>query len=136
MILDYNLVLGSAQAVTTSGATTSYVDTLAAGDAIAHAAVVQFLINTAVTSSGAVNVTFDLQTATDSAFTSPVTLSSSGVVAKATLVAGYPLTYPIPTGCLQFLRGYYTLSATTNGGKIDCRIILAGDFDKTLDKTL
>jgi hypothetical protein len=137
MIIDNLLVLGDAQAVTTSAATTNIIDTLAAGNAIAPGALFQFLIDTAVTSSGAVSVTFDIQTATDSAFTTPVTLSSSGAIAKASLVAGYvPLNVVIPTGCLEFLRGYYTLTATANGGKIDARIVTAGGNDVTLDKVL
>lgn len=135
MLLDKLLVFGDAQAVTTTAASTDIVDTLAAGDAIFPGASVQFLIDTAVTSSGAASVTFDLQTATDSGFSSPVTLVSSGAIAKASLTAGaVPLQAVIPLGCLRYLRAYYTCSATLGGGKIDARIILSGD--KTLDKVL
>lgn len=138
MIIDYLLVLNDAQAITTSVVSTNIIDTAAAGEAIAPVgALVQFLIDTTITSSQSINVTFDLQTATDSAFTSPVTLASSGAISRATLVAGnVPYQTVIPTGCLRFLRAYYTSNGTIQAGKVDCRIVSAGDTDITIDKVL
>lgn len=137
MLIDANLVLDDANSLTVSKASANIIDTLAAGNAFVPGASFQFLIDTAITSSGAINVTFDLQTATDSAFTSPVTLSSSGAIARATLLAGnVPFQGIIPPGCLQYLRAYYTCSNTIQAGKVDCRILTAGDHDTTIDRQL
>lgn len=138
MFLDYLTILDSANAITTSAASTNTIDSIAAGEALAPwGAMVQFLINTTITSSQSINVTFDLQTATDSAFTSPVTLCSSGAISRATLVAGnVPYQSVIPTGVLRYLRAYYTSNGTIQAGKVDCRIVVAGDSDVTIDKVL
>lgn len=138
MIIDYLAILDNASAITTSGASANTIDTLASGDAMGGIqAMVQFLINTTITSSQSINVTFDLQTATDSAFTTPVTLSSSGAISRATLVAGnVPFQPIIPPGCLRYLRAYYTSNGTIQAGKIDARILLEGDIDKTIDRQL
>lgn len=137
MIIDYLTVLGDAQAITTSVASTNVVDCAAAGDAMYQGAVCQFLIDTTITSSQSISVTFDLQTATDSAFTSPVTLASSGAISRATLVVGnVPFQPTIPPGCLQYLRAYYTSNGTIQAGKVDARIVMSGDVDKTIDKIL
>lgn len=139
MIIDYLLVLNDAQAITTSAASTNTIDAVAAGEAFtpANGALCKFLIDTTITSSQSISVTFDLQTATDSAFTSPVTLLSSGAISRATLVAGnVPFQAIIPAGCLRFLRAYYTSNGTIQAGKVDCRIVLGGDSDVTVDKQL
>lgn len=138
MMLDYLTILSDAQAITTSAVSTNTIDSVAAGEAIApFGAMVQFLIDTTITSSQSISVTFDLQTATDSAFTSPVTLASSGAISRATLVAGnVPYQTVIPTGCLRFLRAYYTSNGTIQAGKVDARIVIAGDSDITIDRVL
>lgn len=137
MIIDYLNVLDDALAITTSAASTNTIDTGAAGNAIAPGARAKFLIDTTITSSQSISVTFDLQTATDSAFTSPVTLVSSGAISRATLIAGnVPFQPIIPPGCLRYLRAYYTSNGTIQAGKVDCRIVLDGDTDVSLDKQL
>lgn len=138
MFIDYLTILSDAQAITTSAVSTNTIDAGAAGEALApYGALCQFLIDTTITSSQSINVTFDLQTATDSAFTSPVTLASSGAISRATLVAGnVPYQTIIPTGVLRYLRAYYTSNGTIQAGKVDCRIVVAGDSDVTVDKLL
>lgn len=139
MIIDYLNVLGDAQAITTSAASTNVIDTGVAADALlaGPGAMVQFLIDTTITSSQSISITFDLQTATDSAFTSPVTLASSGAISRATLVTGnVPFQPVIPPGCLRFLRAYYTSNGTIQAGNIDARLVVGGDSDKTIDRQL
>lgn len=137
MIIDYLNVLDDALAITTSAASNNIIDTAAAGNAFYPGAMAQFLIDTTITSSQSISVTFDLQTATDSAFTSPVTLASSGAISRATLVAGnVPFQPVIPSGCLRYLRAYYTSNGTIQAGKVDCRIVLNGDADQTIDRLL
>lgn len=139
MLLDYLTVLSDAQTITTSAASTNIIDTGAAGDALlaGPGAMCQFLIDTTITSSQSISVTFDLQTATDSAFTSPVTLASSGAISRATLVAGnVPFQPVIPVGCLRYLRAYYTSNGTIQNGKVDARVVCGGDSDVTIDRVL
>jgi hypothetical protein len=64
-----------------------------------------------VTAEGAATVTVELQTASNEAFTSPVTLMTSVAIPKASLVQGYDVfAVPIPPNCRQFLRVYYTVA--------------------------
>lgn len=138
MIIDAGLVMSSAQTVTASAASDSYIDMKAAGDALPQGVVpqVEFLINTTVLATGgASTTTFRLQTATDTAFTIAVDLAVSADIAKASLVAGYCVRLPIPPGMLRYVRAYYTVSTNNwTSGKVDARIILDGD--RTLDKNL
>lgn len=130
MIKDNLLVFSEAQAVTASAASTSVVDTLAAGDAMKPSAIFECLIDTTcLASGGASNVTFELQTATDEAFTTPITLLKTAAIAKATLVAGYkPISAPIPTGAKRYLRAYYTVDTNNlTAGKIDAYIADTSD---------
>jgi hypothetical protein len=139
MILDYLTVLDNALALTTSAASANIIDTGAAGDALlaGPGAMVQFLIDTTITSSQSISVTFDLQTATNSAFSNPVTLVSSGAISRATLVTGnVPYQAVIHPGCLRYLRAYYTSNGTIQAGNVDCRIVTGGDTDVTIDKQL
>ena len=137
MFIDKLLTFDWNKALTTSGASTNYIDTLAAGDAIAPGVNFNVEVITAIASTGAISVTFDLQTATDSAFTSPVTLISSGAIAKASLPAGAtPICHVIPPGCLRYLRLYYTCTNNIATGNIVGTIVSTGGFDRTLDKVL
>jgi len=121
MITDAQLLFSNAQAVTVSAASTNIVDQGVAGNALGGGAEPYVIaqIDEAFTQAGALNVTFDLQTATDAAFTSPVTLASSGAIAKASLTIGArPLRVRIPPGALRYLRMYYTASDTASAGKV------------------
>lgn len=116
MINDRYNYFSRAQAKTTtdSYASDNIVDLGVAGDALVRPTRFHTLITTAVTSAGAPAVTFSLQTATDAAFTSPVTLWTSAALAKATLVAGYHATPQagvlVASGVLQYLRAYVTIA--------------------------
>lgn len=130
MLIDLNLVLSSAQAVTASAASTNVVDQGTQTDAVALGLWVEFLVNTVFTSNGA-TIAFSLQTATDEAFSSPVTLFSTAAVAVASLVAGYRVArVKVPLGALRFLRGYYTVaSGPAAGGKVDTRLVTDVDVN-------
>lgn len=138
MIMDLSLVFDSALALTATAASTNYIDTGAAGDALPPGLVaqVQFLINTTVAATGgASTTTFKLQTATDAAFSSPIDLCISVDTPKATLVAGYVIQMVIPPGALRYLRAYYVVSTNNwTSGKVDARIILTNA--KLIDGTM
>lgn len=124
MIIDKLLVLSSAQAVTVTAASDSYIDQLAAGDAYGDTALyVEFLINTSFTGNSA-TIQFELQCDDNTSFTSPKTLFLTGAIADTTLVAGYRVArVKMPLGVERYIRAYYTVSGTAVAGKIDCRLV-------------
>lgn len=110
MIMDIDNEFSDNQTVTVSAPSTHSIDLKAEGDAEKEL-YLEILVDEAVEAGGAATVNFALQTATDEAFTSPVTLWASGVIAKATLVAGYVVAkLRIPKGVLQYLRLYHTVA--------------------------
>ncbi|UOF77210.1 major capsid protein [Caudoviricetes sp.] len=105
----------------TATATSDVVDTQGIGDvAIGCPLYVVSKVHTALTSGGASTLTAVLQTATDLAFTSPITLMTSGSIAKASLVKGYNILQgAIPIGAKRYLRIVYTVgTADFTAGKI------------------
>ena len=126
MYVDAELFLGIAQAITVTANTTSYVDTLAAGDSYKEGMYCQFLINTSFTTNGA-TIAFSLQTAPTNAFsTGLVTLASSAAINVSALTAGIvAFQFKIPPGALEFLQGTYTVaSGPAAAGKVDCRLLM------------
>ena len=109
MILDALLKVSAAQDVTVSAASTSSIDTKAAGDSY-ESAFAYFKCDTAAASgSSASTVNFLIQTSATSSFASATTLFDSGAIAEASLVGGYEINAGrIGSGALRYLRGYYT----------------------------
>lgn len=125
MYVDALLMMSNAQAVTSSAASSSVIDTLAAADAYGSLAWVHVAVQTAVTADGAATVQFEIQTSADEAFGSYDTLAITGAIGKATLVAGYrPLSFQLPLGVKRYLRAYYTVATgPLTAGKFDCMIV-------------
>ena len=143
MILDYQLQMSAAQAVLSSGdtASTSYVDTLAAGDAITPGAKVKARIATAYVDAGGGTLIAKFQTCAESAFSSPTTLLTgptitiaAGAATSAGAVGVVLMDALIPVSVLRYCRMLYTTNAAMDAGAIDANIVL--DSDKTLDKVL
>jgi len=144
MYIDSELEFDDNDAHLSSGASTDYVDTLAAGDAISPGAKVVAKVSTAYVDAGGGTIVATLQTSADSAFgsyttllTGPtVTIAGSSVADPAVGVGGIGTTLldaVIPPGVLRYLRVYYTMTAM-DAGSTDARIVL--DSDKLLDKGL
>jgi len=111
MILDALLRVSSEQAVTVSAASTSSIDTKAAGDSY-EGAFVYFKCDTAAASgSSASTVNFLIQTSATSSFASTTTLFDSGAIAEASVVAGYEVNGRLAQGALRYIRGYYTVGS-------------------------
>lgn len=128
MILDKALQLSNEQAVTASAASTNYIDQKTAGDAYEPV----FLVGTVTTSFATLtSLTISIQTATDSAFTSPVTLLTSGPIPVADLVAGAEVFKErLPLGTFRYVRAYYTVTGSNaTAGKIS----LNATKDVTID---
>lgn len=118
MILDKENAFSLAQAVTTSAASTDYMDLTPLASGADDRDIGQgeglrlvITVDETVQSTGSSTVTFALQTDDTSTFGSATTLYTSGAVAKATLVAGYKVCdVPIPKGVEKYLRVYYTVA--------------------------
>lgn len=128
-ILDGDMILSDAQAVTTATATAS---TNVIDFGAAHAGYNQKVIITVNTSvaatAGAANVTFAITTDGDEAFGSAVTLYTSAAIAKATLVAGYRVVeFTLPWHVERYVRVTYTP---------DTNDLTAGKFNAWVDNSI
>jgi hypothetical protein len=126
MILDAKLKFNTNQAVTVTADSTDILDLGAKGDALGEENM-YLVIQTnavAITAAGAATVDFELQTATDAAFTTPITLFKSGPIGKAALTANVePVKTQLPIGVNRFLKVVYTVATGP---------LTAGSFDAFL----
>jgi hypothetical protein len=121
MILDNDLQMSSSQAVTSTAASTNIIDQGAAGDAYRDGLFLVVQTREAATATGSATVNFTLETATDAAFTSPVTLFDSGAIGKASITLNSQMVKQrVPFGALRFLRVKYTVATgPLTAGKFD-----------------
>lgn len=112
MILDKQLELSSAQAVTAAAASTNYIDLGVARDiGITDDLYLVIVCNTTTVSAGSTTCTFKLQSDDNTSFSSAIDRAVSAAIAKATLVAGYQLIIKIPPGTNErYLRLYYDVA--------------------------
>ena len=129
MLLDNETLFSDAQAVTASAASTNVVH-MAKGKIkeVATGEPMPLLIQVVTDFAGLTSVKVSVQTATDAAFTSPVTLAETGAIALASLKAGYrfPINF-VPKGNLGYMRLYYTVVGTGTAGKITAGVVAALD---------
>jgi len=119
MLLDQTNIFSDAQALSATGASANTLDLTAAGNAVAGGV---FVIGHAdVAFAGATQIKVAVQTATDSAFTSPIELASFTLNATALANTKTPLfAAMLPLGLKRYLRVYYTVTGTVTAGKISC----------------
>ena len=113
MIVDNNLYMSDAQAVTSSAASTKSLDFGAALRHIGDGEEINLLVQvaTAAGSGGTSNVTFALQDSADNSTFADVVKTPA--IAKATLVAGYEvLRIKLPAGLRRYIQVYYTVDTT------------------------
>lgn len=129
MLYDLENLFSDNQAITADAASTNVVKA-ASGQLkeIAYGTPIPLRIQVTEDFATLTSLEIKVQTATDAAFTTPVTLATTGAVAAASLKAGYvaPINF-VPKGNLGYLRIYYDVTgsnATT--GKITAGIV-AGD---------
>lgn len=114
MYTDAFLQLSAAQAVTASAASTNIVDLGSARDlGQGEPLEIDIRVGATVTAAGAATVQFQLQTASDAAFTTPYTLVQTDAIPKASLAAGASIPLHVdrasPYAPLQYLRLYYNV---------------------------
>jgi hypothetical protein len=112
MIIDKENTLGSAQAITSSAASTDYIDQGAAAEPGQSGKLQMcFTVDEAFTAVGAATLQVALQCDSDSAFGSAKTVIETPAIPKADLVAGYQFFLPLPIGLdEQYVRAYYTVA--------------------------
>ena len=130
MLYDLENIFSNNQAVTADAASTNVIKiTNGQLKEVAYGTPIPLRIQVTEDFATLTSLEIKVQTATDAAFTTPVTLATTGAVAAADLKAGYvaPINF-IPKGNLGFLRLYYDVTgsnATT--GKITTGIVAANE---------
>lgn len=123
-ILDNEMIMSNAQAVTTAAATasTNIIDFGVAGAGKDKKVIVT--VNTAVTSGGAATVAFKVQTDSAADFSSATDLFTTAAIGKATLVAGYQvLEFTLPASVKRYVRVLITPAvADLTAGKFNAYV--------------
>ncbi len=107
MLMDKELILADNLDVKSSSRVPSTtIDHLVAGHALGRELWVRIQVTAAFTrAAGAVDTVFSLETSASDSFGSAATvLWTSGVIAKATLVAGAVISFKLPPGALRYLN--------------------------------
>lgn len=141
MILDYHLKLSDAQAITASAASTSYIDTTVAGQAIGHELYIVGSVNTTFDSQNdTATLVIAIQADNDSAFGSPTVYHTSATFTVAALVAGFQcIKMRLPFNIMaaggttalseRYLRAYYTVGTENfTAGKLDLFLTMNPDI--------
>lgn len=137
MIIDGYLVMSNEQEVLTSGNSTDYIDTLAAGDAVAPGARWKAGINTAFATGDGATLQAILETDDNASFTSATVLLQTGAIAVTAIdaIGDFVVDAQIPQTVQRYIRTRYVVgTGSFSAGKVDSRIVL--DTAKTMDKQL
>lgn len=127
MILDNNLMMSDAQAVTATAASTKSIDTQHALRDIGDGEPIELVVQvkeTLLASGGAATLTVALQDSDDNSSFASVVVGAA--IAKASLLAGYELLrITLPKGLRRYIQVHYT--ATTNNftsGSVNAFLVL------------
>lgn len=130
MLYDLENIFSNNQAVTADAASTNVIKiTNGQLKEVAFGTPIPLRIQVTEDFATLTSLEIKVQTATDAAFTTPVTLATTGAVAAASLVAGYvaPINF-IPKGNLGYLRLYYDVTGSNaTAGKITAGIVAANE---------
>jgi len=132
MLKDKNTMFSDDQAVTTTAASTSYLDQLAAGNAVAPGIWLDVRVKTTFTGQGSTTLTIALECDDNTSFSSAKTLFTTAALDESVLVAGYHIRVKVPIGAERYLRMTYTVgSGPMTAGKIDASMQM--DVDITVE---
>ena len=127
MILDEQGLFSNNQKITATAVSTNVLDL--GKREVAFGTPVEVFIQVTEDFAGCTSIDFEVQTATDEAFTIPVSLVKTGAIPVASLKAGYvaPINF-IPKGNLGYLRLYYDVTGSSaTAGKITAGIVAANE---------
>ena len=114
MFIDYTLILADTVTVTTSAASTNYIDTQAAGNDYKDMFFFAKVETTAFTAgAGAPSVNFELQTSDSILFLDATTFTlcaATGLLAANLTASTIVARIPIPMGAKRYIRGYYNIT--------------------------
>lgn len=131
MILDFQNQMSDAQALTATAVSTDVLD-LDRDDNIGKgepmAVVVPVVVAADYTTTDE-TYQFTVQTSTDEAFSSPITVVDSGTINGDVLTAGYKVVLPIGHSNERYLRVSYTLGGTTPSVTVDAYLVPLSDID-------
>lgn len=129
MYMDYYTLLGDAQAVTATAATTNYYNYGAATD-VAPGTRLKLLFTVEEAFDNLTSLALALQTDDNTGFSSATTLASRTVL-LAGLTVGTKVEFMLPEGCEQYIRGYYTVTGSTpTAGKVTAQIVPVNQDDQ------
>ena len=138
MILSMQDLFSDKQALTASAVSTNIIDLGVSGTPVHGVAPLKrdlgqgnkipLLVQVVEKFAGATGLTIQLQTATDEAFTTPITLVSQ-TIAVADLKAGARFSLPVvPYGAVQrYLRLNYTVAGSGTSGKVTAGFTMGND---------
>jgi len=131
MILDFQNQMSDAQALTSTAVSTDVLDldrddNIGKGEPMAVVVTVGVAADFTTTDE---TYQFTVQTATDAAFTSPITVVETGAINGDLLPAGHRVALPIGHTNEQFLRVNYTLAGTTPTITVDSYLVPLSDID-------
>ena len=124
MIIDKQLILSAAQAITGSAASENIYDTGSAAD-VGPGRDLKVVLSVNTTIDNLTSLDISLQTHDDDAFGAQKVLWKVNALAAA-LVAGAKINLPgISAGCQRYLRLYYTVNGTNpSAGAVTAAIVL------------
>lgn len=111
MLFDAKLLLSNKQAITATAASTDVIDTGQTKD-VGKGGDIPLCIQVTEAFNNLTSLTIEIQTATDSAFTTPISLAQM-VIPAVSLKAGYQAPIiTIPQGMKRYIRLNYTVTGT------------------------
>ena len=125
MLLDSQGIFSNAQAITATAVSTNVVKMV--GE-VSFGTDIDLSIEIVEDFNNLTSLNVDVQTATDSAFTSPVTLQSASLLLAALKKSKFFPINAIPKGNLGYIRLNYTVTGTApTTGKITAGVVAALD---------
>lgn len=124
MIIDKFLQVSNEQAVTASAASTDVIDfgQTNPNTGMDDRSTLVITVDEAATAAGAATVTFSLQDSADNSSFADVSVTAA--IGKATLVAGYQITIPVPNKLRRYVRAYYTVATgPLTAGKFSAQVV-------------
>lgn len=125
MYIDHETMFSDKQAITADAASTNVYDTSATKD-VGKGEPARLIVQVMEAFNNLTSLDVIFQTATDSAFTSPVNTAVRKSVLLADLALGAVLVdVPLPVGLKRYLRVYYDVTGTApTTGKVSAFLVL------------